>query len=183
MGSDRRGNAVLRGGAILALLLGPACGMQVDRGGARVAAAAGARGDTAPDFTLSTPAGERVSLSQFAGEVRLVDFWATWCAPCREEIPMLNELQASYGDRGFRILAIAEEDAAVLSEFAEKHAMEYTNLVDTAGVTAAYAVLGLPTAYLLDRDGKIVDSYFGPKPAKRLEEKIRTLLDAAETGA
>ncbi len=133
----------------------------------------------APDFTLETLEGERVTLSALEGEVRLIDFWATWCAPCREEIPMLNQLQASYGDRGFRVLAIAEEDLLVLQEFAEEHDMRYTKLVGTADVSLQYKVLGLPTAYLVDGQGKIVETFFGPKPAKKLEQRIRELLDAA----
>ncbi len=94
------------------LLLAVACASEASRTGGSVdgssvarepADADGAEPFSAPDFTLATVNGESFKLSESSGQVRLIDFWATWCAPCREEIPMLNELQATYGDRGFRI--------------------------------------------------------------------------------
>jgi peroxiredoxin len=130
----------------------------------------------APDFELPDLSGEAVSLAATAGSVRLIDFWATWCPPCRDEIPMLNELHQTYGGEGLTILAISDEKAEVVREFAEEVGMNYTNLIDPGDVSASYRVLGLPTAFLIDRDGRIVDSYMGPKSRKHLEEKIRELL-------
>ena len=130
----------------------------------------------APEFELPDLSGETVSLAETAGRVRLIDFWATWCPPCRDEIPMLNELQKTFGGEGLTILAISDERAEVVREFAEEVGMEYTNLIDSGEVSESYRVLGLPTAFLLDRDGRIVDSYMGPKSRKHLEEKIRELL-------
>lgn len=130
----------------------------------------------APDFRLQTVGGGEMRLSDSDGKVRLIDFWATWCAPCVEEIPMLKELHAKYAERGLEILAIAEEDPEVLEEFVEEHGIGYTNLVGTADVTTTYRVLGLPSAFLVDGDGRIVETWQGPKPPKVLEEKIRGLL-------
>ena len=143
--------------------------------GAGVAASSGDR--TAPEFELVDISGDTFQLSDAAGRVRLIDFWATWCPPCRDEIPMLNELQKTYGDQGLTIIAISDEQADVVREFAEEIGMEYTNLIDPGEVSAAYRVLGLPTAFLIDQQGRIVESYMGPKPRKMLEGQIRALLE------
>jgi thiol-disulfide isomerase/thioredoxin len=132
----------------------------------------------APEFELQSVEGRTVRLSDSAGKVRLIDFWATWCAPCREEIPMLNELHETYADKGLVILGITDEDKDVVGEFVEEHGVRYTNLVDGLDVSDSYGVLGLPTAYLLDSAGRIVWSHPGPKPARVLHEKIRALLEA-----
>jgi peroxiredoxin len=91
---------------------------------------------------------------------------------------MLNELQATYGDRGFRVFGISDEEAGLIREFVKENGVEYTNLVGTEEVVEAYGVLGLPAAYLLDREGRVVDSFLGPKPKKVLVEKIEMLLEA-----
>jgi thiol-disulfide isomerase/thioredoxin len=140
---------------------------------------ASAAREAAPEFSLPGLDGREVRLADFEGSIRLVDFWATWCAPCREEIPMLNELQASYGERGFRILAISEEEADVIREFVEREEVRYLNLVGTAEVAEAYGVLGLPSAYLLDREGRVVETFVGPKPRRVLVERIEALLAAS----
>jgi thiol-disulfide isomerase/thioredoxin len=147
----------------------------------------GAAPDAGPpmafDFSLDTLSGEAFRLSDATGQVRLIDFWATWCAPCREEIPMLNELQASYGDRGFKVLAISDpdEEVGVIRKFVEQHEVEYLNLVGTEEVNEAYHVLGLPAAYLVDGEGRVIDSFMGPKPRRVLVKKIEALLDGAPT--
>jgi len=130
----------------------------------------------APAFTLPRVGGGEVSLADSAGHVRLVDFWTTWCPPCREEIPMLNELQLAYGDRGFDILAISPEEADVLEEFFAENPVEYTSLIGTEELVYEYGALGYPTAFLIDGDGYVVDFFFGPKPRSVLEEKIEALL-------
>ena len=135
----------------------------------------------APDFALESLEGEQVRLSDSSGKVRLIDFWATWCAPCREEIPMLNELQASYGERGFQILAIAEEEQDVIRDFVEEYGVEYLNLVGTEDVSEAYGVLGLPAAYLLDGEGRVIETFLGPKPRSVLVKKIEALLGPASS--
>ena len=131
----------------------------------------------APEFELRNLDGAVVRLSDSAGQVRLIDFWATWCAPCREEVPMLNELHEGYRDQGLTILAISDEGADIVAPFAEEHGVAYTNLVGGDETFVEYGALGLPTAYLVDGDGRIVETYFGPKPKRVLEKKIRELLD------
>jgi thiol-disulfide isomerase/thioredoxin len=139
----------------------------------------------APAFTLLDLEGNEVSLADFRGEVLLIDFWATWCAPCKEEIPMMNELQQIYGDAGFRILAITEESAGIVSDFVKVKPMHYTNLVGPdryEEIASQYGVLSLPTAFLVDGEGRIVLDFRGTKPRKVLEGKIRELLDMEPLG-
>jgi thiol-disulfide isomerase/thioredoxin len=133
----------------------------------------------APDFALRDLGGQLVRLSDFQGQVRLVDFWATWCAPCREEIPVFNELQREYGERGFKLLAIAMDDAPeqVVPVFARRHGISYSVLFGTEEVAEAYGpILGYPTKFLVDRQGRIVGSFIGPVPKSVLAERIRALL-------
>ena len=131
----------------------------------------------APEFTLPKVGGGDVSLADGMGNIRLVDFWATWCAPCREEIPMLNELQAAYGDRGFEILAITSEDESLVTEFLEEHGVQYTNLLaPDDNLAEEYGAVGLPTGFLIDREGRVYDVFFGAKPRSVLIKKIEELL-------
>ena len=169
------------------LLLGSGCTGNASEYSAAVGAAengnppasrAGDKADTAaPDFTLQSVDGEPFRLSETNGKIRLIDFWATWCAPCREEVPMLNDLQADYGDQGLLILAITDEEAGVVQEFVREYGVEYLNLIGTEEISEAYGVLGLPAAYLLDAEGRLVKTFLGPKPRRVLVEQIEALLD------
>jgi thiol-disulfide isomerase/thioredoxin len=171
--------------AVVGLLLAGACGPDASAPGFSAQTGSASTEDltVAPEFTLESLDGEPVRLSDSAGQVRLVDFWATWCAPCREEIPMLNELQANYGERGFRVLAISDPDDELnlIREFVDEHEVEYLNLVGTAEVTQSYQVPGLPTAYLVDGEGRVIEKFFGAKPRRVLEKKIEALLAEAPT--
>ncbi len=133
----------------------------------------------APDFTLPRIGGGEISLADTSGMVRLVEFWATWCPPCREEIPMLNELQQKYRSRGFVILAISSESASVIEEFLFEHPVIYTNLVGTEDLEQEYGAVGLPTGFLIDGEGRVAEVYFGAKPRRVLKQKIEELLDAS----
>jgi peroxiredoxin len=130
----------------------------------------------AHDFTLKDVQGDSHSLSDWAGQVRLIDFWATWCAPCREEIPWLKELQRTYGEEGFTIVAISDENAEIIRDFVEESEITYVNLVDSGEVARQYGVASLPTAFLVDREGNIVEEFRGVKPQRILEAKLRDLL-------
>ena len=132
-----------------------------------------------PDFTLTDLAGNMVRLSDSNGTVRLVGFWATWCAPCVEEIPALKDLQASYKDRGLTILMVAMDDegAEVVKPFAEKRDIDYPVLLGKEETPHAFGgIAGLPTAFILDRDGKVVDRILGAVPRAALEGKVKKAL-------
>jgi len=135
------------------------------------------KGDPAPDFALSDLTGGDLKLSELSGKVKLIDFWATWCAPCIEEIPMLVELDQLYRDSGLEIIAISDESRDVLEKFRTNHDIAYSFLHDDQDVSADYLVLGLPYAILVDEQGTIVDTYLGPKPRRILERRIRELLE------
>lgn len=133
----------------------------------------------APEFELPDLDGKLVRLSDSAGKVRLVDFWATWCPPCRDEIPMLNDLQREYGPQGLEVIAITDERVDVVRKFADEVGMHYVNLVDPGEVSSNYRVIGLPTAYLIDGEGRIVETIPGAKSRKVLEPLIQDLLRTA----
>jgi peroxiredoxin len=130
----------------------------------------------AHDFTLLDLDGESKHLADWAGQVLLIDFWATWCAPCREEIPWLKELQETYGDEGFTLIAISDENAEIVRKFVEEREITYVNLVDPGEATRDYGVVSLPTAFLVDREGNIVEEFRGVKPQRILEAKLREQL-------
>jgi len=183
----------LRSGALLTmlamaagLLLLPACSSGAGPGAATGNGAASGTDDAsvgspggrqAPDITLNDLEGQPVHLASLDGTVQLVDFWATWCAPCREEMPMLKELNAMYKDQGLRILAISDEDPEVVKKFVGAHDIPFITLVEDGDAAAKFGVLSLPTAFLIDRDGKIAETFYGPKPRPELEGRIRELLE------
>jgi peroxiredoxin len=151
-------------------------------GGGSSAPAPVAGTKAAPEFTLPDIRGEQVKLADFAGKVLLVDFWATWCAPCKEEIPMFKELHQNYGEQGFAIIAISDENAEIVKQFVEAREIPYTNLVDPGEISQLYGVVSLPTAFLVDAEGKIVEEFRGTKPRRILETRIRDLLDLPQAG-
>jgi peroxiredoxin len=109
------------------------------------------------DFTLKDLQGRDWTLSQLRGKVVLVNFWATWCPPCRKEMPDLNALYAEFKDKGLLILAISDEDAAKVKPFIAEHQYSFTILLDPGDkVTKLMAVEGIPKSFVYDREGKLV---------------------------
>jgi peroxiredoxin len=129
----------------------------------------------APDFTLPDLNGTQVSLSQFRGQPVVVNFWATWCPPCREEIPRLTEAYQREKD-GVVFIAISDEPADVVGAFVKKNAVPYVNLVDSDDrVSSAYGIRALPTTLFISRDGQIVVYYTGGMSAHIIEEGLRRI--------
>lgn len=135
----------------------------------------------APDFTLPQPDGHDLRLSSFRGKVVLLDFWATWCYPCRQEIPHLVELQQKYGDRGLQIIGISLDDSPdPVRPFYQEFHMNYPVAMGTAKTGELYGgLLGLPVTFLIDRDGKIYAKHVGATDASVFEKEIKILLEGS----
>ncbi len=132
------------------------------------------------EFTLRDPAGQPVRLADYRGRVILVNFWATWCRPCRAEIPWLIELFHAYRDTGFSVLGVSvDEDLARIAPFVATMRMDYPVLVGRGEDRFAAAfgpLLGFPTSVLVARDGTICVRHTGITTREQLEEDIRALL-------
>ena len=132
----------------------------------------------APGFTLPQLNGQQIHLSDYRGKVVLLDFWATWCDPCREEVPHLVELQNKYRDRGLQIIGISmDDDAEPVRDFYQRFNMNYSVVMGNATTGEAYGgVLGLPIAFLIDRDGRVYSKHIGATDISVIEREIITLL-------
>ena len=132
----------------------------------------------APDFALPLIDGGQLQLSSYRGKVVLLDFWATWCVPCREETPHFVELQQKYGAQGLQIIGVSMDDSPdPVHTFYQQFHVNYPVVMGTADVGAAYGgVLGLPIAFLIDREGRIYAKHMGATGAAVFEKDITTLL-------
>jgi len=118
----------------------------------------------APDFTLNDASGKPVTLSEFRGKVVLLNFWATWCAPCRIEIPWFTEFQKTYGDRDFVVLGVSmdEDGWKSVKPYMEEHGMSYPVMVGNDEIARLYGGLNaLPTTLVIDRAGRIAVTHVG----------------------
>jgi peroxiredoxin len=137
------------------------------------------KGDTAPDFTLQSLDGKTTRLSDFRGQAVLLNFWATWCAPCKIEMPWFVELQKQYGSQGFQIVGVAMDDASTkdISDFAKEMGVNYPVLLGKESVGDAYGgVQFLPENFYIDRNGKLVARAFGLKSRSEIEDEIKTII-------
>lgn len=136
-------------------------------------------GDKAPQFALKGSK-ERVSLSALTGKVVYVDFWASWCSPCRQSFPWMSEIQKRYGPNGFKVVAINLDQASADAEaFLAKTPAEFTTVFDPQGdVPTLYGVETMPSSFLLDRSGKVVATHkgFSESDKEGLEKQIEALL-------
>lgn len=134
----------------------------------------------APDFTLQDINGKTVRLKDFRGKVVLLNFFATWCAPCVQELPDFIRLYEKFHGKGFEIVGIGldMEGAAVLAPFAERFRIPYPLLVGTRDVVVGYGdIQGVPTSFFIDKNGFIAGSFIGVRPAPVLEKNIMQLLE------
>ncbi len=132
------------------------------------------------NFTLKSTDGKDVSLADYRGKVVLVDFWATWCPPCRKGIPDLVELQKQYGDK-FVVIGITLDREKTLKDvvpFVESYKINYPVVYGTDEVVNHFGgVEAIPTAFMLDQNGKVVSKHVGLQPKSVIEEEIKALIN------
>jgi peroxiredoxin len=139
---------------------------------------ASASGNAAPDFTVTDIDGKKLSLSDFKGKVVLLDFWATWCAPCRTEVPHFVDMQNKYGPDGFQVIGISmDDDAKPVQEFAREFKLNYPVAVGDDKLGQSYGgVLGLPVNFIIDRQGRIFSKHIGATNAAIFDREVEDLL-------
>ena len=117
------------------------------------------------DFNLSDLNGKRVMLSDFKGKIVFLNFWTTWCPPCREEMPSMQKLYTRFKDKDFAMLAVSvKEPAPVVKNFFKDYSLTFTALLDSDGeLMTSYRVRAIPATYIIDRDGAIIGKALGPR--------------------
>ena len=143
-------------------------------------ASSGLMGQAAPDFALKSSTGENLRLSEFRGDVVMINFWATWCGPCRQEMPLLDELYQRYERVGFSLLGVnIDDDSRKAMTMVSDLGVNFPVLFDnTKEVSKLYQVDAMPVTVIVDRDGNVRHVHQGYKPGyedKYLDE-IRSLL-------
>jgi peroxiredoxin len=134
----------------------------------------------APDFTLKSSSGQNLRLSEFRGEVVMINFWASWCGPCRQEMPLLDELYGQYKPMGFTILGVnVEEDPTQAKQMLNESPVTFPVLFDSQSeVSKLYNVVAMPSTVLLDRDGNVRYLHKGYKPGfeETYQQQVRALI-------
>jgi thiol-disulfide isomerase/thioredoxin len=145
------------------------------------AACAASIGDPAPAFALPRAEGTMIALADLRGRVVYVDFWASWCGPCRRSFPWMNEIEQRYAAKGLTVVAInvdaKREDA---ERFLHQYPAKFAVVYDASGATPrAYDVKAMPSSYVIDRNGKIarIEQGFLDEKRDALEESIRSLVE------
>jgi cytochrome c biogenesis protein CcmG, thiol:disulfide interchange protein DsbE len=138
-------------------------------------------GFSTPDFTLKTPDGEEYTLSELKGNAVLVNLWATWCPPCRAEMPAIEKMYKEYKDQGLVVLGINmtyQDDPANVVPFIQEYGLTFPVLLDeTGGVGSAYQLHYLPSSYFIDRAGVIQEVVIAPMPEALLRVYIERILE------
>jgi peroxiredoxin len=134
----------------------------------------------APAFTLASRAGQDVSLAQYKGQVVMLNFWASWCGPCRQEMPLLESIYKKYNKMGFTMIGVnVEPDSNAANEWLKATPVSFPILYDRdSKVSKLYDVAGMPSTVIIDRSGKLRVLHRGYKPGDENEylDSIRTLI-------
>jgi len=134
----------------------------------------------APNFTLKDATGSNLRLSELRGNVVLINFWASWCGPCRQEMPLLDELYTQYKPLGFTILGVnVEEDSAQAKDLLKKIPVSFPVLFDNENkVSKLYKVVAMPSTVIVDRDGNMRYVHLGYQPGyeQRYQDQVRELV-------
>lgn len=143
-------------------------------------ASSGLTGQTAPDFVLRSSTGENLRLSEYRGDVVMINFWATWCGPCRQEMPLLDELYGRYQRVGFSLLGVnIDDDSRRAMAMVKELGVRFPVLFDEEKkVSKLYEVEAMPLTILLDREGTVRHIHYGYKPGyeQKYLNEIRSLL-------
>jgi peroxiredoxin len=137
------------------------------------------RGKPAPAFTLKTTDGKTVTLADYKGKAILLNFWATWCGPCKLEMPWLIDLQKQYAPQGFTVLGVSEDDGSPkdVASFAQKMGVDYPILMGNTAISHAYGGIDyLPTTFYIDRSGKVAIEVGGIVSKGEIEANIQKIL-------
>ena len=134
----------------------------------------------APDFTLKSLTGKNIKLSELRGRVVLINFWATWCAPCREELPFFNRLYGKYKEVGLEILGVnIDKTVSQAVGMSGTFGLAFPVLLDPSGeISGLYRIRSMPTTFVVAKDGTVRHTHwgFGPDDPARYEGEIRSLL-------
>ena len=145
---------------------------------------AAASAEPAPEVEVTTIEGKPLKVSELRGQVVLLNFWATWCVPCRSEIPSLNAMERDLSARGFKVVGVTTYDSAdLVREYQKDVKQEYTVATGDDGVAQKYAVGTLPTTLIIDRQGRIRHRIIGERSRAQFEALITPLLDEPPTTA
>lgn len=169
---------------LLILIAGAAwIALSVDKTGASTSGniPAPQAGFAAPDFSLNTPTGETYKLSELRGQAILVNLWATWCPPCRAEMPAIEKMYKEYKDQGFMVLAVNmtyQDDPFAVVPFIEEYGLTFPILLEETGDAAsAYQLRSLPSSYFINRNGIINEVVIGgPMSEALLRTRIEEIL-------
>ena len=139
--------------------------------------------DTAPDFTLTTDGGRTVSRSDFGGRLLVLNFWATWCPPCIEELPSLDRFQKEFAAAGVVVLGVSvDRDAEAYRRFLERARVSFLTARDPeARLSARYGTFKYPETYLIDRRGRVREKIIGPADwtDPRIVSRVKALLEGS----
>jgi cytochrome c biogenesis protein CcmG/thiol:disulfide interchange protein DsbE len=152
--------------------------------GVRATIQPAAQRKSAPEFALMDPAGKSVKLADYRGKIVLLNFWATWCGGCKEEMPWYSQFEKTYGAQGFAVVGVSldEDGWGIVKPFLAKTPIPYRIVLGTAATGKIYNVDAMPVSYLIDRQGRIAVSYTGLVDRANIEQNIKLML-AGKTGS